>query len=281
MPERREGAMTTTTTTNAGAHEASLLTSKERWIFGGLGGLAPIIVAAATQDLEAIFARLTMLVTLGFCAKIVALFFLGGLVSYLQKAETETWKCFLIGISAPALVTTATARAETSNLMYLSAQVPVLSLNYFSESPWQEFSRGLSGSDPSTTLIVFGEAPTVAEAQAVAAAGWLEFTCGQTKSATQFRPPSFNPVVIDRSDGTFVSGLTTSAGDNFSLLSMSKSIPIRDVISFTRAKSFDVQITLRRTNFPPSSLQEATMAYQKVDPACAARAQSSAYQWRR
>src|SRR5256885_7431718 len=79
---------------------------------------------------------------LGFGVKIVALFFLGGLVSFLQKSETEIWKCFLIGIFAPALVTTATARADTTTLTSLARQVPVISLDYFAETPWQQFSRG-------------------------------------------------------------------------------------------------------------------------------------------
>jgi Zn-dependent protease len=114
---------------------------------------------------------------LGFGVKIVALFFLGGLVSFLQKSETEIWKCFLIGISAPALVTTATARADTTTLTSLARQVPVISLDYFAETPWQQFSRGLVGSDPGTTLVILGQTSNASAAQAVSAAGWLEFTC--------------------------------------------------------------------------------------------------------
>jgi hypothetical protein len=89
---------------------AETLRVSERWIYGGLGALAPVIVSALTLDIESVFAsNLSFLVVIFWISRCLLLFIVGGFVSFLHKSETDAWRCFVIGISAPALITTAFA----------------------------------------------------------------------------------------------------------------------------------------------------------------------------
>jgi hypothetical protein len=256
-------------TADVSAQQARPLRTSERWFFGSVGGLAPLLVAAATQDLEALFARITVFATLGFGVKALALAFLGGLVSYLQKTETEAWKCFIIGISAPALVTTAavgTAKAQTKNLPYFAQQVPVMEIGEFAETSWQQFSRGLWGSDPTLLFIVLGQSRTSSEAKTASALAWLQFTCGPKVPDQQ---ATFNPVVIKRDDGTFVSGLvTTSKGDPYSLRLKLQSVEIQDVISFSRARAQRVLSDILTETYEDLNLLGANRVYSQLNRRC-------------
>jgi hypothetical protein len=82
------------------------MTSAQRFLFGGIGALMPVIVAVANFDLGQSF-------TTGNIAGIVirysALFFLGGFIAYLHTDEQKSFKLIEIGIAAPAMLTSLVA----------------------------------------------------------------------------------------------------------------------------------------------------------------------------
>src|SRR5438067_2302619 len=84
------------------------LTKKERWVWGGCGGLAPVIIALATTP-DLIFAGIHY--WLGQLGRAGVLFTIGGLVTYLilHKDEASKWKAFVTGIGAPALLSSLVA----------------------------------------------------------------------------------------------------------------------------------------------------------------------------
>src|SRR4051794_1710149 len=91
------------------AGPAEALASRERWLYGGLGALAPVVVSALTLDFASVFTNPDLPVIGTWAIRSFLLFGVGGFVAFMQKAETDTWKSFLTGISAPALITTALA----------------------------------------------------------------------------------------------------------------------------------------------------------------------------
>jgi hypothetical protein len=87
---------------------ATALTSLQRCTYGGIGALAPIFVAGTTID-KSIFLAFDLTTFLGWVFRTVCLFCIGAFVSFLHKKEVDEWRAFVIGISAPALITTAIA----------------------------------------------------------------------------------------------------------------------------------------------------------------------------
>jgi hypothetical protein len=178
------------------ANAASVpLKSWERWIYGGLGAMAPLAVVASTTDTVAVFSALTLLVSIAWLTKCVVLFAIGGFVAFLHKSEVDTWKCFVIGISAPALITTglsgtaarvnspgqptalsftSSAFAETKSATMNIKVVPITGLK---ESVGEQIQRGLFGIDPPVSLVVVSSEKSEAAARSIAGAIALYSQC--------------------------------------------------------------------------------------------------------
>ncbi len=82
------------------------LTNRERFLCGALGGLAPTAVYAINSDIAAWLAAVTALVAIAVVIKVVIVVCIGGFVSWAHRPETSHWRAIVIGISAPALITT-------------------------------------------------------------------------------------------------------------------------------------------------------------------------------
>ncbi len=78
---------------------------RERVLIGGTGGVIPIFVNLARSDPRLIFQSFELLVFLGFCVQGIFLFIVGGVVAYFMKSEKDHWKLFVIGMTAPAMLT--------------------------------------------------------------------------------------------------------------------------------------------------------------------------------
>jgi hypothetical protein len=83
------------------------LSSTQRWLYGGLGAVAPIVAGGITVDgptLQNFFADTVNM--LGFGFRTACLLTIGGFVSFLHKKTDDEWTAFVIGIGAPALIMT-------------------------------------------------------------------------------------------------------------------------------------------------------------------------------
>ncbi|HSA82622.1 MAG TPA: hypothetical protein VLE23_17530 [Geminicoccaceae bacterium] len=89
--------------------EARPLPSWERWLYGGAGSVAPQAIIGITVDFSSVFATFTPVAFIGWLIRAVLLIAIGGFVSFLHRKETDPWRAFLIGLSAPALLSTLIA----------------------------------------------------------------------------------------------------------------------------------------------------------------------------
>ncbi len=78
--------------------------ARTRFILGGIGGLAPIVLFLVNLDFERYVADATTWRTIGYVVRAALLFFLGGFVAYLHEAEKKRITLFLVGVSAPSLI---------------------------------------------------------------------------------------------------------------------------------------------------------------------------------
>ena len=179
--------------------DATSLKSWERWIYGGLGAMAPLAVVGATTDTVAVFSTITLVVALAWGVKCVILFAIGGFVAFLHRTEADTWKCFVIGISAPALITTGlSGTAARINAPAPSAEIGFFSRAYAAPNPEtdavakrikvvpiaglkegvaEQIKRGLFGVDPPISLVVVSAEASESAARTVAAAVALYSEC--------------------------------------------------------------------------------------------------------
>jgi hypothetical protein len=81
--------------------------------------MVPTLLFAFNFDLqqsEKIYREATTFIIIGYIARTVFLFLLGGLITYLHEAETKRISLFLLGISAPSLfagyISTATQKSD-------------------------------------------------------------------------------------------------------------------------------------------------------------------------
>src|SRR3954470_10653807 len=93
----------------AATFDQAPLSTLRRVLLGGAGAIAPLIVLGITVEWVTVFGSLTFFAFLGYAIKSILLFVVGGFVAFLQKNETDEFKCFVCGISAPALITTYAA----------------------------------------------------------------------------------------------------------------------------------------------------------------------------
>lgn len=85
------------------------LSPTRRALMGGLGALAPVVVAAVSADFAAYFESPQTSVAMGWGVRSFLLFVIGGFVVYLHRSLQDDWQCFVTGIAAPALITTFVA----------------------------------------------------------------------------------------------------------------------------------------------------------------------------
>jgi len=81
----------------------------ERWLYGGAGSVAPQAIIGITVDFSSVFATFTPAAFIGWLIRAALLLGIGGFVSFLHRKETDPWRAFLIGLSAPALLSTLIA----------------------------------------------------------------------------------------------------------------------------------------------------------------------------
>jgi hypothetical protein len=89
--------------------ESRPLPSWERWLYGGAGSVAPQAIIGITVDFSSVFATFTPVAFIGWLIRAALLIAIGGFVSFLHRRETDPWRAFLIGLSAPALLSTLIA----------------------------------------------------------------------------------------------------------------------------------------------------------------------------
>jgi hypothetical protein len=80
--------------------------TRHKIIVGGLGALTPVIMNLLVVDYSLLFADFSCPVFTGYIIRVIALFYLGGIVAFLHKNENSAIKIFELGIIAPALITT-------------------------------------------------------------------------------------------------------------------------------------------------------------------------------
>jgi hypothetical protein len=175
---------------SATSTETTSLKSWERWIYGGVGAMAPLAVVAATTDTVAVFSTLTVVVAVAWTAKCIILFGIGGFVAFLHKTEADTWKCFVIGISAPALITTGLSgtaarinapapqaslgifssaeAAPSPETLAAGSRIKVVPISVLAEGVAEQIKRGLFGIDPPLSLVVVSAEASESAARAVA-----------------------------------------------------------------------------------------------------------------
>ncbi|HSL71688.1 MAG TPA: hypothetical protein VK864_15685, partial [Longimicrobiales bacterium] len=69
-------------------------TARQRILIGGLGALTPIVLNALIVDLPKIFQAMSLAVFVGWSLRVLVLFYLGGLFSWLHKKEREPVRIF-------------------------------------------------------------------------------------------------------------------------------------------------------------------------------------------
>src|SRR5215475_655055 len=91
-----------------------------RFLWGGLGALAPTIISLAILDHTAVADYLANIEGNaawlgGYAFRVVVLFVIGGLWAYFHRAEIEPLKLFQLGIVAPAMITGMINASNVSN----------------------------------------------------------------------------------------------------------------------------------------------------------------------
>lgn len=80
--------------------------TKQRILLGAIGGLTPYLVTLLSIDFKSVVGSYELLDWVGLVVRSLVLIFLGALVAYLHKTETEQFKVFQLGLAAPALLST-------------------------------------------------------------------------------------------------------------------------------------------------------------------------------
>ena len=88
------------------------MTTLNRFLWGGLGGLAPILATFLILEATTIGLYIqelrqggSMLTLVGYGVRVLGLFIVGGLWAGLHKSEADPKKLFQLGIVAPAMIT--------------------------------------------------------------------------------------------------------------------------------------------------------------------------------
>ena len=88
------------------------MTTTRRFLWGGIGGLAPILATFLILEADIIGRYLSELgqggsamTVIGYVVRVIGLFIVGGLWASLHKSERDPKKLFQLGIVAPAMIT--------------------------------------------------------------------------------------------------------------------------------------------------------------------------------
>lgn len=155
---------------------------RSRFLLGGIGGTAPVLLNLLIVDLQTLMLDLKPLAVASYLIRVCALFAIGGLVGWMHRTEAEPFKLFLLGIGAPALITGAIngrnitlpsppEHASVSSLFIGEAHAQdtpgAKTFALPEETSAQQIARGLLGTKPSNVFYVIVDSkPTLAEAQA-------------------------------------------------------------------------------------------------------------------
>ena len=108
------------------------MTALNRFLWGGLGGLAPILATFVILEahtiglyLEELHQGGSMLTLIGYGVRVIGLFVVGGLWAGLHKSEVDPKKLFQLGIVAPAMIT---GMISASNINASADEVEMTSL---------------------------------------------------------------------------------------------------------------------------------------------------------
>ncbi|MGB0929955.1 MAG: hypothetical protein ACPGVB_04220 [Chitinophagales bacterium] len=80
------------------------LSTRDKILIGGLGALTPIIMNLLVIDLEKLLIHITIISVIAYIIKVAILFYIGGIVAYMNKDEQKPIKLFQLGIYAPAMI---------------------------------------------------------------------------------------------------------------------------------------------------------------------------------
>lgn len=161
------------------------ISGRDRFLFAGLGGIAPVLLSLIVIDLQTLLFDLTVLAVLSYLIRVLALFALGGLVGWLHQTERDPVKIFQLGIAAPALLAAA-INGNRVTLPQVPPEAPVQGslqlvlpvyaqprpepeVKQFSlpkETPMQQVYRGLFGKTPNNLWFVIAGSHRTQEAAA-------------------------------------------------------------------------------------------------------------------
>lgn len=110
------------------ANRRSPLKDRARFIIGGFGGLAPIVIFVVNGKFPSYFNGSFALVTLGFLVRAVGMFLIGGFVVTLYPEVKQRIKIFQLGLSAPAMLAGIMAASSNSSTLVPTQDVPGLAL---------------------------------------------------------------------------------------------------------------------------------------------------------
>lgn len=98
--------------------------TKSRFIIGGIGGLAPIVLFLINLDFDRYVTDATTWKTVGYLVRAVLLFLLGGFVAYLHETEKKRITLFLVGVAAPSLIAGYLSTANPNRAQVIAASTP-------------------------------------------------------------------------------------------------------------------------------------------------------------
>ncbi len=161
------------------------LTTRDKILIGGLGALTPIIMNLLVIDLEKLLINLTIISVIAYIIKVAILFYIGGIVAYLNKDEQKPIKLFQLGIYAPAMIiafmNTNPLQTSTDDIpeaidTQIEQQIIVPSKNTEPDTSADSVSAVIE-SAPSTTVAAFTKADVVlneAEKQQIANTSFVD-----------------------------------------------------------------------------------------------------------
>jgi len=122
--------------------------TKTRFILGGVGGLAPIVLFLINLDFEQYVANATICKTVGYVIRAFLLFLLGGFVAYLHEEEKKRITLFLVGVSAPSLIAGYLSTASLSPTQSSQPLIPDKEFSLLSFIPNAHAQTQPATSDP-------------------------------------------------------------------------------------------------------------------------------------
>jgi len=104
--------------------------ARQRVLLGAVGGITPYLITLLSLDFKSVVGGYEILDWIGLAVRCLVLIFLGSLVAWLHKTESEPFKVFQLGLAAPALLAAfINGNAGTSQPMPTLSQ-PVASYSF-------------------------------------------------------------------------------------------------------------------------------------------------------